>query len=587
MSRRNVSATAAFALLLFASLHAQRPTSATGTARQTALPLTVDSIMRGPDLVGSAPSSVRWSGDSRAIYFEWQKPGEDEASTYIVAREGGEPRKLSDEEARKAPPAGGRWDKARRRLLAVDGGDVIIYDRAANTRRQLTKTDGNEGSPRWTRNDTAITFVQGGNLYVMAVDGAGTVLTQLTNIGPRRADPALSESQRVLRDEEQKLLDIVRERAERRKQSEAEREKEALPRLEINARQTVGDIQLSPDGRYAWVSVTERPATPGRSADVPNYVTDSAYAEMIPARTNVGDAQSRSLLAVIDLQDKKAVWADASFAPSTGKNSAGRELPREVSWTMAELSGDGRHAVAAVRSTDNKDRWLVAVDPASGKSRVIDHLHDEAWVRASGVIGSSGAGGFGAGVAFLPDNKRAAFLSERDGWMHLYTVDLSAADAKPVQLTSGSWEIEQARLSADGTKFFISSTEAHPGERHAYVMSADGGARTRLTTATGAHDLTISPDETAAADVYSYATKPPELYVIPQLAPGAGTRQVTTTPTEEWRAFKWIDPKLVTYKTRDGKEVYARLYTPEMIVAKRDPLKPAVVFVHGDPRSGV
>ena len=617
MFRRNVSLTAAGTLLLFASLHAQRPTSGTSafaqsasarpavpasafaqsasarpavpasafaqsaSARPAAFPLTVDSIMRGPDLVGSAPSSVRWSGDSRSIYFEWQKPGEDEPSTYVVAREGGEPRKLSDEDARKAPPAGGRWNKARTHLLASDRGDIVIYERATGARRQITKTDTNEGSPRWTRNDTAITFVQGGNLFVVSVDGGDAMLTQLTNIGPRRADPPLSESQRVLRDEEQQLLEIVRQRAEQRKKTEAEREKEALPRLEITARQSVSDIQLSPDGRYAWVTVTERPAQPGRTADVPNYVTDSAYAEMIPTRTNVGDAQSRSQLAIIDLQTKKAVWADGSFAPSTAKSANGREVARDISWAMPEISDDGRFAITAVRAADNKDRWLVTVDPASGKARVVDHLHDEAWVRNAGVIGRSGAGGFGAGVAFLPDNKRAAFLSERDGWMHLYTVDLSAADPKPVQLTSGQWEIAEARLSADGTKFFINSTEVHPGERHVFVMSADGGARTRLTTATGAHDLTISPDETAAADVFSYTTKPPELYVIPQLAPNAQATQVTMTPTEEWRSFKWIDPKLVTYKTRDGKEVYARLYTPEMIGAKRDPLKPAVIFVHG------
>jgi dipeptidyl aminopeptidase/acylaminoacyl peptidase len=38
---------------------------------------------------------------------------------------------------------------------------------------------------------------------------------------------------------------------------------------------------------------------------------------------------------------------------------------------------------------------------------------------------------------------------------------------------------------------------------------------------------------------------------------------------------------VITYKARDGADVYARLFTPEMIGAKRDPKKPAVVFVHG------
>ena len=58
------------------------------------------------------------------------------------------------------------------------------------------------------------------------------------------------------------------------------------------------------------------------------------------------------------------------------------------------------------------------------------------------------------------------------------------------------------------------------------------------------------------------------------LTAGAPPVQVTTTPTDEWRNFKWIDPKVITYKARDGAEVYARLFTPEMIGAKRDPKKP-------------
>ena len=62
---------------------------------------------------------------------------------------------------------------------------------------------------------------------------------------------------------------------------------------------------------------------------------------------------------------------------------------------------------------------------------------------------------------------------------------------------------------------------------------------------------------------------------------GAQAVQVTTSTSEEWRSFKWVDPQLVTYKTRDGVEVYARLYTPEMVGAKRHAASPAVVFVHG------
>ena len=90
--------------------------------------LTVDSIMRGPKLVGYPPTALRWSGDSSRLYFEWRRPEDEEASTWVVGRDGGPPRKLPDEERRSAPPVNGVWDKAHRRGLLVDHGDIVPID---------------------------------------------------------------------------------------------------------------------------------------------------------------------------------------------------------------------------------------------------------------------------------------------------------------------------------------------------------------------------------------------------------------------------------------------------------------------------
>src|SRR5207244_3360668 len=88
-----------------------------GTPAPGRFQLTVDSIMRGPKLVGSPPTRLRWSGDSARLYFEWRRPGEDDPSTWVVGHGGGEPRKLSDGERRDAPPPDGVWDAAHRRVL--------------------------------------------------------------------------------------------------------------------------------------------------------------------------------------------------------------------------------------------------------------------------------------------------------------------------------------------------------------------------------------------------------------------------------------------------------------------------------------
>jgi len=244
---------------------------------------------------------------------------------------------------------------------------------------------------------------------------------------------------------------------------------------------------------------------------------------------------------------------------------------------MPELNDDGTIAVANVRAVDNKDRWLVAVDAETGRTRIVDALHDDAWIREVG-------GGFGAtdsSFGWMPDETHIWFLSERDGWMHLYMVDAAADHPSARQLTTGKWEIESAALAPDKKSFFLTTSEVHPGERHLYSMGIDGGARTKLTSMTGAASASdVSPDGKTIAFVYSYSTKPHEVYVMSN-RPGAAATQITTTPTEEWRSFKWIDPQLITYKARDGADVYARLYTPEMIGARRDPAAPAVVFVHG------
>jgi dipeptidyl aminopeptidase/acylaminoacyl peptidase len=618
------------------------------TAKPAAKPvpftLSVDGIMRGQKLIGNAPSAVRFSPDSSKIYFSWQKPNEERANTWVVNRDGSDLKQLTPEEVRQIPsvPAG-RADRARKRLLAAEGGNIVIYDLPTSARRLLVKTSAAESNPRWARNDTAVTFMRDGNLYLISLDAsASPTEVQLTDVvsatdpaggaatgggqrgamgggtgmGQRGATAAppqtqgsqagLTDAQRALREQELKLIEYLRQQAEQRQQGRGgigggqrggrggmggpgAGPAEPIARFTPGARQSVTDMLLSKDENYVFIAVSERPELAARAQDVPSYVTESAYPEMINGRSNVGDSQARRLLAVLDLKQNKATWADASaFA---GNEKAAKEgdkpVPRLVDWSLPDCSDDGAQCVAAVRSADNHDRWLVKIDPATGKAASIDNLHDAAWIREGAVSTGTGGGGFGGGgfgggaaLAWLPDNKRALYLAERDGWMHLYSIDVSAAAPAPTQLTSGKWEISSARLSNDRTKIYLTASEVHPGEHHFYTMSVDGGPFTRITTTTGGHEVTVSPDEKTLVDLFSTINRPPEICVMP-FEKGVAAKQVTTTPTAEWLAFKWIEPKVISYKARDGQMVFARLYTPEMVGAKRDPKRPAVVFVHG------
>lgn len=98
----------AFGLILTAA--AQTPPAA-----PKPLTLSVESIMRGPDLVGTEPSVVGWSMDGQKFYFRWKKPAEKTAEVYSS------PRKTSFR--RRPRPTSSRTGRSRRRLEAADSAD--------------------------------------------------------------------------------------------------------------------------------------------------------------------------------------------------------------------------------------------------------------------------------------------------------------------------------------------------------------------------------------------------------------------------------------------------------------------------------
>jgi dipeptidyl aminopeptidase/acylaminoacyl peptidase len=549
------------ALLLTAPAPSQTP-----AARPA--PLDVDNIMRGPELYGHAPRAVRWSGDGQRIYFEWKlasDPLEKDYDTWVANRDGSGLRKLSKEEARQAPPERGAESLDRRLVAFSEDGDIYLYDRAAGQRRRLTNTSDAETAPQLTRDGKRVTFQRGGNLYALSLDGGA--LEQLTDIrsGGQGAaadggEKKATESQEALKKQERALLDTIERRATQREAREAER-KQLNPRKpwNLDPRQSVMNLALSPDESYIVATVMER-ASGARSTIVPNYVTESAYTETIPSRTLVGDHQNRTRTAILQVRTGDYKWIDHSQKVVQG----GKEVERPVYLQNQQWSEDGAKLVMQGRSADFKDRWVFAIDPATAQARVLFHLHDDAWV--------GGPGGFTLG--FMPGGKAVYFQAERDGWSHLYAVDWEGGE--PRALTSGKWEVESAVLSPDKRTFLLTTSEASPFERHLYAMPAEGGARTRLTTEPGDYQAVPAPGGQALAVIHSSTNRPPELYVM-ENRPGAPLTRITTSPSPEFLARAWLDVPIVEIPARDGARVPAHIYKP----AHWKKGGPAVVFVHG------
>ncbi len=583
--------------------------------------LTVDSIMRGPDLVGYAPSGVYWSRDSQKIYFRWKRAGEPrlkQPDLYVVNRDGSGLRKLSEAEAKLAPPDSGELSKDKTLTVYTDEGDIFLYDHTKNERRQLTKTSDGESNAHFTKDQKHIYFTRQNNLYTLSLtDGT---LVQITDIRSGAAPDEKkkgTDSQEFIKKEERELLDAVKEKAQYREEQEAKRKaQEKRKPYFLPPGQSPGILSLTPDEKFVITSVNE-PARDTKNTIVPNYVTESAFTEDIPARNKVGDTQGKTKLAIINAETGEAKFIDHGLREPPKNPEDKNEKPRERDLRFFGLkwSDDGSKAVVMARSSDNKDRWVMQIFPETAKTNILFHEHDDAWVN-----------GFrGDALGWMTNNEIKGdvyFLSERDGFSQLYAVEID--NGQIYQLTSGNFEISEVTFSDDKSRFYFTSSEAgldqlseeqrksiikpkivsghligtrigDPAERHLYSMSLFG-KRTKITSMSGENQAVISPDEKMLAIVRSYSNKPPELYLAPNIAPSVamdsslfsmvlGNKskpqiqlqplQITTSPTEEFFNYNWVDPRIVQIKARDGASVPARIYTP----AKKNGA--AVIFVHG------
>jgi dipeptidyl aminopeptidase/acylaminoacyl peptidase len=540
--------------------------SPSGLWAQTAKPFdfSIKNIMRGPELYGRQPTDVRWSADSKWIYFTWLEPGTDWRETpkqfRVRAIPGSKPERVSIQQIDSTGSRFARGDRSHNgRYSAVDfNGDLYINDLTSGTSRRLTQTVEAERNPAFSADDRQVFFIRSNNVF--SIDLGNGMLRQLTDIrqGPAPTDSAKAQGQRGRLEQQQRdLFESMRDRARADSIVRAERllrDSLGLKPIYLQSSEQVSDFSISPTGGALLIS-TRTPASGQRINDIPQYVTRSGYTEELHVRTKVGDATQHGRIALVSLPSASVTWLKP-FARDTITGSF--DL---LGWNDA-----GTRGLFFASSDDNKSRYLEVVDPA-GKLSTLEVLKDTAWV--GGPCNSCG-GWYG------PGSNRVWYVSEADGFSHLYTI---AADGiGKQQLTKGRWEVRDVALSPDARWFYLQTSEVSPFEQHLYRMPAAGGAMEKITSKSGRHNTVVSPDGQLVADVYSYVNRPPDLFLLRDRA-GAEMSQLTTSPSAEWLSFPWIVPEIVMIPASDGVQVPAHIYRPSDM--KAEPNGAAVIFVHG------
>ncbi len=384
--------------------------------------LTVAGIMRDPiQSVGSLPDSIRWAEDGRRVYFKWNPDFTEADSFYSVSRDGKQLNKLEPEDYQWLPTREGQYSRDRTLKLFVRNGDIYLHDIKRKKLIQVTNTVERETQPRFTYQEEAVVFRRGMNLF--KIDLANGSLIQITDFregsDPEQDAPPPSDNQRWLKQEQRRLSTVLDKRLSKKERRRKQKPVNAAhhPKTIYLAKQQLAGLQLSLDQRYVTFRLSQ--SEDNRfSTEVPNYVAEDGYTEMLPARPKVGSPPPSFKFGIYDLVHDTVYYARTDSIPgimdpvpaeTSADSGQGEAKARSVILYGPFWSEDGQHALVVGRAWDNKDRWIMLLNPQNGALTVLDRQHDPAWIGGPGISGWVYYPGW---VQWLPDNRRVCFQSE-------------------------------------------------------------------------------------------------------------------------------------------------------------------------------
>jgi dipeptidyl-peptidase-4 len=316
----------------------------------------------------------------------------------------------------------------------------------------------------------------------------------------------------------------------------------------------------SPDSRYmAFWQSDER--------EVPIYkLTDFSgqhpeYME-IPY-PKVGDSAPLVKIGVIDLLEGTKSWLDIELHDGY--------IPR-IYWTSRE------HTLAVISMNRPQNHMkLHFFNVAEGTHQRIMEEQNETWIDIFDFFQ-----GRLHHFYFPEDLDEFFWISDRDGWSHIYRYDYTGELLN--QVTSGPWEVTGIdAIDTRKERLYYISSESSPLERHLYSIKFDGSRKQRLTSFEGHHALNVAPGGAFFIDSYTNVNTPRQVDLVNSKG------KVIKKLSDNQSTIAFIDThyyaprELFSFTTSDGQELDGFIIRPMDF----DPEKsyPLLLDIYGGPGS--
>ncbi len=167
---------------------------------------------------------------------------------------------------------------------------------------------------------------------------------------------------------------------------------------------------------------------------------------------------------------------------------------------------------------------------------------------------------------YIDDADEIIWMSERDGWNHLYLYDAQTGTVKN-QITQGQWVVRSVDyVDKDNRQIWFQLSGYYPEQDPYYVHYArvnfDGMELTLLTESDGTHSVRFSPDRRFAVAQWSRVNHPP-VHELRRCEDG--TRLCVLEQADASALFEagWQTPEPFVAKARDGKtDIYGVIVRP-------------------------
>lgn len=256
-----------------------------------------------------------------------------------------------------------------------------------------------------------------------------------------------------------------------------------------------------------------------------------------------GDVLPVSVPVLFDIESKKQIALDTQLYENQFNLylTGWREDSRAFTFEFNQR-GHQRYVVGEVSAVDGKIRHLADERSDTFISYINNFRHD------------------------LYDGAEMLWMSERDGWRHLYRMDGKTGEVKN-QVTRGEWVVRKVVYVDAGQQkvYFMASgfnKKEDPYNQHFCSVNFDGTDFRDLTPENGNHKITLSKDRKYFVDVCSRPDLPP-VSVLRKTDEKKAIVTLEKCDVSDLMALGWQIPEVFCAKGRDGKtDIWGTIYRP-------------------------